>query len=149
MITHQPDIKQAQESTRNNSHNWEELYNNYAAIMYGVIYHITQDKKTAENIFTEAFCGLKNDFEAGQTPVAFYLWKYAAKKAMEHLRNQNLPLPELKPSGNMDKTFLSKLISLPYSFRTTSERSVRPGFLQSRLALHRKKSEENGEKSIG
>ncbi len=67
---------------------WEQLYDQYAAPMYGLICALTDDKILAEEIFMDAFVQLKERkvLENTKTGLAPVLLGYTFSHATKHLK---------------------------------------------------------------
>lgn len=66
---------------------WENLYNKYAMLMYGIIYNLTDDRKIVEEIFKDAFSHLKENqipSKPGYT-LCTYVLRHTHGCALQHL----------------------------------------------------------------
>jgi hypothetical protein len=80
----------------NNLYAWHCIYDKYAALMYGNILCITQDRLLAEKIFINAFTSLKEDknFISANCSMPLFLCMYAKK-----FKNQYLQFKQDKAAG--------------------------------------------------
>lgn len=73
-----------------NDFTWNHIYNKYAAVMYGSIFNLTNNRQLAEKIFIEAFVGLKTDGTLLQVKpsITLFLFWYAEEFAKKYLLHQ-------------------------------------------------------------
>lgn len=66
---------------------WEQVYQKYAPLIYGIILNMTRDKRIAADIFKEAFYGLKRRRILSRTPIALCqaLLRHACKLTLKYL----------------------------------------------------------------
>ena len=67
---------------------WGNLYDKYAAAMFGLICNLTEDRLTAEDIFIKAFLSLKETLVLSKIEYALYcnLLRYTHFYAITHLK---------------------------------------------------------------
>lgn len=66
---------------------WEQVYQKYAPLIYGIIVNMTRDKRIAAEIFKDAFYNLKRRRILSRTPIALCqtLLRHAYKLALKYL----------------------------------------------------------------
>lgn len=87
---------------KNNPLVWEGLYDKYAPAMFGLICNLTDDKKLAEEIFTNAFLQLKQRQILLKIKYALYpaLLRYTYSFTTNHLKKIGINTKTLKlPEG--------------------------------------------------
>ena len=72
---------------KNDANAWVHLYDKYAAAMYSIVWHFTDNNEVANKIFTEAFLQLKEKNILSKVPYALcpFLLRYMHNYASQYL----------------------------------------------------------------
>ncbi len=103
----------------NNLEAWGHLYDKYAPVMFGIVYHLTDDRIVAEEIFKEVFIRLKEDKILSK--YKYVLCTYLVRHTNRFTRHQLMKRGLICTQDNKDET---SLISILYTQHITMKEAA-------------------------